>query len=120
MVGFIFLILYFLYLDGSNWQNLIELGLILTLEFQTKLCLHSHFQALVVDQYWWAKITLWTLQTISYNIPMKENLSTTWPPHINIAAAAVSYLGGVQLLKLKTSQIYKRSVKVEHPLYQYV
>jgi len=50
-----------------------------------------------------------------YNIPMKENLSTTWPPHINIAVAAVSYLGGVQLF-----QIYKRLVKVEHPLYRYV
>jgi len=34
-VGLIFLILYFLYLDGSNWKNLIKLGLISTLEFQT-------------------------------------------------------------------------------------
>jgi len=31
--GLIFLILYFLYLDGSNWWNLIKLGLISTLEF---------------------------------------------------------------------------------------
>jgi hypothetical protein len=76
-VGLIFLILYFLYLDGSNWRNLIKLGLISTWEFQTNQCLRSHFWALVVDQYWRAKITLWTLQTI-YNIPMKENLSATW------------------------------------------
>jgi len=41
------------------------------------LCLRSHFRALVVDQYWWAKITLWTSQTI-YNIPMKENLAAPY------------------------------------------
>jgi len=49
-VGLIFLILYFLYLNGSNWRNLIKLGLISTLESQTKPCLCSHLQALVVDQ----------------------------------------------------------------------
>jgi len=67
-VGLIFLILYFLYFDGSNWWNLIKLGLISTLEFQTKWCLHSHFWALAVGQYCQAKITVCTLQTI-YNMP---------------------------------------------------
>jgi len=87
-VGLIFLILYFLYLDGSNWRNLIKLGLISTLEFQTNQCLCSHFWALVVDQYCRAKITLWTSQTI-YNIRMKENLSTSWATSILICGGTL-------------------------------
>jgi len=96
-VGLIFLILYFLYLDGSNWRNLIKLGLISTLEFQMNRCIRSHFWALVVDQYCRAKITLWTLQTI-YNIPIKENLSTPWADTIKICGGpdyAAVYPGAI-------------------------
>jgi len=39
-----------LYLNGSNWWNLIKLGLISTLESQTKPYLCSHFWALAVGQ----------------------------------------------------------------------
>jgi len=110
-VGLIFLILYFLYLNGSNWRNLIKLGLISTLEFQTNQCLSSLFWALVVDQYCLAKITLWTLQTI-YNIPMKENLSTS-ANTIKICGGPGLRPGGVQFFHIiKGAGKLKTTIKI--------